>query len=156
VPGAELWIDGRHAAFLPLRDSLRVVAGMMVIEVRASGYDTVRRKIDVSPEEHAHESMTLVTYVAPDQREGAPGSTQRAIGWVAIGSGAALLVGGAVAHVVRQSAASTYNDDSQCLAGSQTREEKCGGYRTTATTAQTLMFVGYIGGAAAVLGGVAL
>ncbi|MEZ4392519.1 MAG: PEGA domain-containing protein [Polyangiales bacterium] len=47
VDGAELRVDGRVAATLPMRAPTRVEAGDAVIEVRAEGYEPFSRRLEV-------------------------------------------------------------------------------------------------------------
>ena len=44
TPSAELWLGGRRAATLPLREPLRVAAGVLTFEVRAPGHVTEVRQ----------------------------------------------------------------------------------------------------------------
>jgi PEGA domain len=64
VPGAELWVNGKRAASLPVPQALRVEAGSVVIEVRAAGYAPARRHTSVEAGESAHETIHLVPLVA--------------------------------------------------------------------------------------------
>jgi hypothetical protein len=65
VPGAEVWVNGAQVGTLPLRAPLRVEAGSVVLEVRASGYTSVRRVTSVEPGGTAREPITLVPITAP-------------------------------------------------------------------------------------------
>ncbi len=47
TPGAELWIGGQRAVALPMTQPLRVVSGTVAFEVRASGFATVSRSVQV-------------------------------------------------------------------------------------------------------------
>ncbi|MDO9017707.1 MAG: hypothetical protein Q8S73_11700 [Deltaproteobacteria bacterium] len=47
TPGAELWISGQRVAGLPMARPLRVVSGTVTYEVRASGFATVSRSVQV-------------------------------------------------------------------------------------------------------------
>ena len=61
VPGAEIWINGaRAAAVTPATKALRVEAGSVAIEVRASGYAPSRRNTSVGAGETARETIPLV------------------------------------------------------------------------------------------------
>jgi hypothetical protein len=59
TPGAELWIGGQRVSALPLRAPLRVVAGTVAIEVRASGFATVARSVQVPTALVLHERVEL-------------------------------------------------------------------------------------------------
>lgn len=60
VPGAELWIDGTRIGSLPLPAPARVAAGVVMLEVRADGYATLRRSVEVRGESLARETFNLV------------------------------------------------------------------------------------------------
>jgi len=73
----------------------------------------------------------------------APPNVRRTLGWVGVGTGAALLVGGAVALIVGRGAASEYNDDPSCPGvGAPTQPGECAS-RLSAT--QTLEPIGWAG-----------
>jgi hypothetical protein len=57
-------------------------------------------------------------------------------GYIALGSAAALAIGGIVAWTVRQNAVGIWNDDTRCLRpGGGTRSQQCGAYQDTANVA---------------------
>jgi len=60
VPGAELWIDGTRVGSLPLPAPARVAAGVVMLEVRADGYATLRRSVEIRGESLARETFNLV------------------------------------------------------------------------------------------------
>lgn len=60
VPGAELWVDGSRIGTLPLSEPARVAAGAVMLEVRAEGYATLRRSVEVRGESLARETFNLV------------------------------------------------------------------------------------------------
>jgi hypothetical protein len=64
-----------------------------------------------------------------------------ALPWVTTGAAAALLLGGGAVLAVRQVNIATYNDDSRCLYGSLTRDERCGTFRGAASVAETVAVV---------------
>lgn len=113
-------VDGTRAATVrvdgsprgPAGESLRVVAGTVVIEVVAEGYEPVRRRLDIAPGTRARERFTLVGA----RRGGAParGSGWPVVGWTTAGLAGAAAIGGVVATVVREDAIATYNDDARC------------------------------------------
>lgn len=95
---AELWLNAEKAAELPLRAPLRVVAGTVVVEVRAPGHIQVRRTLALSPGATLRETLTLVRAgdgsrepVRDRARDAAPPShgnpTLRIAGIVCIGVG---------------------------------------------------------------------
>lgn len=65
VPGAEVWVNGARAGVLPLDAPLRIEAGSVVVEVRATGYTSVRRVTSVEPGGTAREPITLVPIAPP-------------------------------------------------------------------------------------------
>jgi hypothetical protein len=102
VAGAELSLDGAHAATLPMKGPARVVAGTVVVEVSASGYVDVKRPTEVAAGATTRESVTLVPLgsgapvappaaqpadATPPDRPASGGGTLRALGFVAGGVG---------------------------------------------------------------------
>jgi hypothetical protein len=66
VEGAELWINDRRTATLPLAAPLRLVTGTTVVELRLAGYQTTRRSVEIDPGGLARESFTLVAVRAAE------------------------------------------------------------------------------------------
>lgn len=66
VPGAELWVDGSRIGALPLSEPARVAAGAVMLEVRAEGYATLRRSVEVRGESLARETFNLVRVANSD------------------------------------------------------------------------------------------
>jgi hypothetical protein len=60
VAGAELWVNDARAGTLPLARPVRIEAGSVAFEVRASGYAPVRRSTSVEPGGTARASVHLV------------------------------------------------------------------------------------------------
>jgi hypothetical protein len=171
VRGAELWIRGSRAGVLPLEAPLRVVAGTVAIEVRAPGFATQVRSVEVAPLGHAREVVNLARVpgqeapaavaTPPPALLGAPparsarraaedGTGMRIGAWVSLGSAVVLLAGAGVGLLVHNTNAAIYNDDRRCFYGGPTRDQRCGSYRDTASTAQTLAVLGFEAAAAAV------
>jgi tetratricopeptide (TPR) repeat protein len=161
VSGAELWINGARAASLPA-PPVRTAAGLAVIEVRAPGYEALRRTIELAPGARFREEMPLVplaqaspcpaepgrpeaTSASPVQAEPATrgGSTRRTLAWSLVAAGGVALAGGLVAQGIRESNASVYDDDALCFFGALTRDQRCGRYRSAAEQAQVFAIVGY-------------
>ncbi len=69
VPGAELWIDGARIGALPLTEPARVVAGAVLLEVRAEGFATLRRSVEVRGMALVRETFNLVR-IAAEERPG--------------------------------------------------------------------------------------
>jgi hypothetical protein len=65
VAGAELWVNGTRVGVLPLAAPLRVEAGSVIVEVRATGYAAARRITSVDPGGSARESVHLVPLAPP-------------------------------------------------------------------------------------------
>ena len=168
VENAELWINGVLAGTLPAASPARVVNGVAVVELRALGYDRVRRTVEIGPEARAHEMIPLVASPPPAverdvsvERGGTPsvpsdrairdgGQAQHAWGWRAIAGGSVLVAGGAVAQFFRERNARIYNDDSRCFFGTESRDDRCGSYRTAVQTTEALALAGYISGGIAI------
>jgi hypothetical protein len=87
---AELWVDGRAVALLPMIVPVRLPAGEAAIEVRATGYTTVRRRVVVRAGERSRESVHLVP-------GGAVGATDGSTGENDVTLSIGLLAGGGVA-----------------------------------------------------------
>lgn len=64
---AELWIAGHRVATLPMTESVHVVAGSTPVEVRAAGYVTMRRMLDVTAGQSSREVFELVPVTASAQ-----------------------------------------------------------------------------------------
>lgn len=64
VPNAELWVDGTRIGTLPLSEPARLAAGAVMLEVRAEGYATLRRSVEVRGESLARETFNLVRIAA--------------------------------------------------------------------------------------------
>lgn len=59
VPGAEVLVDGHVEGTIPLPGPLRVAAGQVALEVRAPGYVTVRRSVQLAAGATARETVDL-------------------------------------------------------------------------------------------------
>jgi hypothetical protein len=59
-PGAEVVIEGRPVAKLPMAKPARVVAGDVVVELRHPGYRTISRTVNVTAGESARETISLL------------------------------------------------------------------------------------------------
>ena len=158
VDGAELLLNGVHRGTLPLREAPRVVAGTVVIEVRAPGYVPSRRSIDVAAASRAREVLSLEREIAspiaaspkasvdaapttsasgPEVRSEA-GFPRKLVGIAALGGAAIFGAAGIVAWRVHAWNVDTYDDESRCIVGNLTRDQSCGGNGAMATTALVL------------------
>jgi hypothetical protein len=157
APGAAVWVDGRRVG--AVGDELRVLAGTVNFEVRAEGRAPVARVATVPARGVAREEVWLPAptrtaaatpvaraapiETAPHREEPAPTDVRRTLGWVGVGTGAALVVGGAVAWALGRGAASAYNDDPSCPGvGAPSQPGECG---SRLSEAQTLEPVGMAG-----------
>ncbi len=168
APGAEVVVDGARIGVLPMSAPWRVEVGRRSLEIRARGYHSASRATEIVAGRTTRETIELVRedpavsspsvanppkIVAPSE----PGSTQRVLGWVGVGTGAALLVTGVIAVVARQGAVGSYNDDASCPGrGSAQQPAACQDYISTANSWRTVSIVGFIGGGALTVGGVIL
>jgi hypothetical protein len=166
VHGAELFVNGTASGTLPLAKPVRVVAGAVVLEVRANGYGPIRRTIDVPPGERARESVILVANApaavvampAPSPLAGPDTSrVRRAIGWTTIAGGGVLVAGGIAASIAYAVYAIKYNDDSQCLrVPGLRRDQQCGTELGTAETSLITAVAAFTAGGLAAGAGVYL
>jgi hypothetical protein len=125
--GARVRVNGADAGALPLAGPVRVVAGSVTVEVAAEGFEPLTLRFVAAPGETLQERAALVPLPAPAPAPPAPAvvvaptvAPAPAPPWrpLAVGAfvgGGALVVGGAVALVLRELAASDYND--ACDAG---------------------------------------
>jgi hypothetical protein len=157
VAAAELRVNGAAPLRLPLTTPVRVVAGAVVLQVRADGYESVLRKIDVSEGARTRESVVLIasppalpigtptTVLAPG-----PETAKRTAAWVTLATGSVLLAGGIAASVVSVVYSGMYNDDSRCFVSPLTRDQRCGTERGIAQTTRVTAIVTLAGGGLAV------
>jgi PEGA domain len=167
VSGAELWINGSRAGVLPLASPLRVVAGTMTVEVRAPGFETQTRSVEVAAQAQGRQVIELAPMVAPIQETKAAGDVKpkevlsrppngsenrsppekggslRTGAWVSLASAVVLLAGSGVALLVRNTEAAAYNDDQRCFYGRLTRDQRCGSYRNAGSVAQTIAVIDF-------------
>jgi hypothetical protein len=170
--GGEVWIGGAKVATLPMAQPVRVVAGTVVIEVRAPGFEIARRTIEVGAESRDRESFDLVpvaeakSVVAPTPTTAPPAATSapqprppapsRTGAWALAATSGVLLATGVVAHVVWQNNAAIYDDDSRCFYGGLSRDQRCGTYADTAKRAEGIAIAGYASSALAATAAVVL
>jgi hypothetical protein len=112
-------------------------------------------------------SRPVVTAAASGEAPGPPPvaaahpSPLRTAGWVVLGAGGVLALGGTAALVVRDWEATLYNDDARCgplIVGGvpETRYDRCKTNRDIGSTAETMAIVGFAGAALAASAGVVL
>ncbi len=165
VGGAELLINGRPAGKLPLDGPVRVIAGEVVLQVKANGYEPVLRKIDVLEGSRAREAVTLVQSQPPSVTDRDPASAgppiraplakapatvlpldlgnsrRMTVGWVTFGVGGTLAAGGLAAAAISAVYTARYNDDSRCFVWPQTRDQRCGADRGIVETTRVTAIV---------------
>jgi tetratricopeptide (TPR) repeat protein len=170
--GAELWVNGTRRATLPLREPIRVVAGTVAIELRATGFRTVQRDVIVEAGVAARESVTMLPSGA-ESAGGASGagptvgaagpsvapsppSPLRTAGIAALAAGGAVTIGAVIAHAVRESTAGRWNSDDCLSPTGATRGETCPSEWATLQTTSTLSVVSYVAGGTLVAAGAVL
>lgn len=143
-PGAAVYINGTSAAVAGT--ALRVAPGRMTFEVRASGFTSIARTVELAPGATASEEVTLAPVerarpvassadngMTNDERRLAASriaaaqsaaGTFRALAWTSVGVGAGMAITGAVAWAVGGGAATRFNSDA-CLSAEQTRAQNC-------------------------------
>ncbi len=144
IEGAELLVDGRVTGSFPL-EPVRLVAGSVRIEIRADGYYSVRRTVDIEAGGLTRESITLNPRPSepdPDPRdppidrdpadriapvpEPPPGSSGLRIGAVVALAGAGVTAATALAmFFVRENRVEEFNSD-ECISTEMTRGQLCG------------------------------
>jgi hypothetical protein len=168
VTATEVFLNDTRVGELPM-EPLRVAAGPVRIELRSKGYERATRTIEVAAQTTVIEEIPLVAEqapapvptamvptgesahadrplpkAAPDESVSPAAKTRRVLAWSALGAAGAFLGGAIAAQIVSETKTSHYNDDSECLYGDLTRDQRCGVYRGQAESAQTLATFGYI------------
>ena len=164
--GAEIMLDGVRLGILPSPGPFRVEAGRRTLEIRAKGFHSTTRTLEVPAGGVSRETVTLVA-LTPDQVEGAarggpsgagrggePGSGQRLAGWVFTGTGAALLITGGVGLLVRKGIVDDYNTACPGLGVGQPAD--CDSRIESAKTWLTVSIITLVGGGIFTLGGLSL
>lgn len=133
-------------------------------ERRVDVSEGMRATLDVSVPEVAPpprveptvaETPTVGPVAQPPRDTPRPGSTQRALGWVATVSGAALVVGGAIAGAAFLATKDGYEADG-CSTAERPTQSCDDRYYETLPMLNTLQLAGYIGGGVLVATGVIL
>lgn len=164
--GAEVYLDGVKVG--TGAGPFRVEAGRRTLEVRASGHHSTSRVVELPPGGIARETVALVPSAEPapsasgvvrqehvDPRRPDPGKGQRLLGWVFVGTGAALLATGAVGVLVHDGIVADYNA-SKCPGLGTQQPASCEDQITSSQTWMTVAIVSFVGGGAFALGGAAL
>jgi hypothetical protein len=172
VTPAEVFLNDTRMGELPM-DPLRVPAGPIRIELRSKGYEHSSRTVEVAAQTTVTEEIPLVAEstaapvasplppavipaaeaapvntsaqkAAPDESMSPAAKTRRVLAWSALGAAGAFLGGAIAAQILSETKTADYNDDSQCLYGDLTRDQRCGVYRGGAESAQRLATFGYV------------
>lgn len=105
---AEVYVDGERIQKEQLDAPVEVSPGPHVVEAKAPGKKPFRREINVKK----GSNTSMVVAMLPAERDGLPPidgeaaekkrKTKRLIGWIGVGVGAALILGGVVSLAVRE------------------------------------------------------
>jgi PEGA domain len=143
-PGSEVRLNGHLLGRLPLSQTVRVQAGIYTLDARLAGHYPITRSVALAGGEVAREALQL-TPLSTSAESAAAGVSSGGSHWLswtfgglAVGAGAFTVA----AWAIRERHADTWNDDEQCLAPGQTRQQVCGGERGDGRRAETWMWVG--------------
>lgn len=158
---ADVYIDGHKLGVGA--GPYRVEAGRRTLEVRAQGYQPTSRSIELPAGGTARENVSLVLapVVAPPSKPNDPpsrredaGRGQRILGWVMVGTGAALLATGGASLLVRKNYVDGYNADPSCPGiGVADQPPGCQSQIDSTHTWMSVAIVTFIAGGALLLGG---
>lgn len=167
--GAEVVLDGVRLGVLPVTAPFRVEAGRRTLEIRAKGFHSTTRTLEVPAGGVSRETVSLVA-LTPDPvaattgpgaagsndtgRGGDPGSGQRLLGWVFTGTGAALVITGGVGLLVRKGIVDDYNIRCPGLGVGQPAD--CDSKIESARTWLTVSILTLVGGGIFAIGGLTL
>ncbi len=174
VPGARVRLDGVEVATLPLREPLRVLSGVVSLDVSAPGHVTVSRRFVVDPGATVRESVDLrpeapapsvpvvaPAVIVPPKRRDAPTDEPASRPWwrrwawaPTVAGGAALALSG-VALIAREDGAVRYNS-ARCPPPPPPSPGNCADLADAATTWEGVAWAAGITGVALVTTGVVL
>jgi hypothetical protein len=170
-----VYLNGTKIGVTPMKKPARVEAGTWTLEVKKTDYYPVSKTVTVSPNGTAHAEVEMKLFkvdptpveppppvataapppvqpppapivAPPPAPEAPPSTTQRTLGYVSLGVGAAFLVVGAVGVVERNSKARAYNDDASCPGtASAANPGACQDKLDSTHTWQTIGVVGFVG-----------
>jgi hypothetical protein len=169
VPGAVIEVNGHAVTTFPVR----VVAGDVPVVVRAEGYQEASMTLSVPGNvEQAFVQDIELRPTGAERRPAAVGtpsattervqpaagtSLMRTLGITSIAVGGAALVTGVVGLILRNSAATQFNDDGCWMDGSSVfGGSRCADSQATTATMQTVSVVGFVLGGALAATGVVL
>ena len=167
--GAEVLLDGVRLGALPATTPFRVEAGRRTLELRAKGFHSTARNVEIAPGSVTRETVMLVA-LTPDSAgdtsgkqatggprdravpvDSDPGHGQRVLGWAFATTGAALLVTGGVSMLVRKGIIDDYNIKCPGLGVNQPPD--CDGKIASSRTWLTVAIVSLVGGGIFAIGG---
>jgi tetratricopeptide (TPR) repeat protein len=166
VRGATITVNGTPAGALPLSSAVWVEPGAVVVEVVADGFMPFAWTGIASAGEvatlHVRLETDAVIATGDEAEDAAPAasvppssSPLPALGWAAVGTGAAGLVLSAIALGVRNAEAEAFNGEA-CLADGMTRGENCRGHYDAALAWESTTIGAFVAGLVLAGGGVAL
>jgi tetratricopeptide (TPR) repeat protein len=182
VSHGDFRLNGLPSEPMPSPDQpIRLAAGTSRFELRAPGYVSVQRTVEIAPRAQVHVVIALEPMAAPGPsiaalapeapwvtgspaaspepaREALDGTRRRdprhtTWAYVAFAAAGALTGAGAVAWRVHENNAAIYNDDSRCQASLGTRGQECGTYSQTANVALGLEIAAFAAAAGSAVGG---
>jgi hypothetical protein len=147
--GTDIRLNGRSVGTLPIRDTLRIEAGIYTLEARLSGHYPVTRSVALAGGTLVRESVLLTPEaeradgaVSPSEPAAVETSSgPRWLGWVFAGLSVGAGVGTVAAWATREAHVDNWNDDSQCLRPGTTRGEACASEREAGDQAETWMWI---------------
>ena len=172
--GAELWINGVRASALPLEAPVRIGEGPNAIEVRAPGFVSITRRVDIVPSERVRIVLTLTPETSPVSPSSQPAPpvdvvvaaptpaaeratsspTARTLGFVVGGVGLAGIATGAIFGGFAIAKRSELSPG--CTQSGQCGTEPDRSTNTTAHTDATVSTIALAAGAAALATGIVL
>jgi hypothetical protein len=163
--GAEVVIDGVRVGTLPL-GALRLEVGTHALEVTRRGFYSVSKPVMIQSEVPARVALDMRSHAAGEGDEvpaKPPASPARSsLGYVVAGVGMGVaglgLVGLGIGGIVARGAqVSAYNDDASCPPiDAATKPAACQARVDSARTWEAVGIVGFVGGAALLVGGAAV
>jgi len=127
---AELLVDGAPIGKLPLTKPARLALGTHRLEVRAHGYASSARTVEITAGAVLREHFELAresasggsgtssskgpTDTTPPIVTSSGGSTQRTLGWTMVGVGVAVGAFAGVSFAIHDGQVRAYNDDASC------------------------------------------
>lgn len=181
VTGARLMSNGAELGVFPLSEAVTLEVGSHSIEILADGYYPFARTVEIRPGQLSRLSVELRVRAdsggsdvsrdtdsaeeRPDSGGSRPviqepataesGPNTRGAGIALLSLGVASVAGGVASSIIREGAASDWNDDEVCLQGGLSRQENCGDKETRANRAGVIAGVLYgVGGAMVVVGAI--